>query len=144
MLAVLAGCSSEVVSVAHRNVPEAGWAASDTVVLTLQVEDTAQAYDIAITLRHTDSYPHQNIWFFVQTPDGRRDTVLAMLADDRGQWLTSRAGRYYAGYIVAERNVRFAEAGHYDVAIVHGMRDEMLRGVADVGVELRRTADDAE
>ena len=135
---LIAGCSSEVVSTAHRDLPEAGWDVTDTIVLPIEVNDTAMTYDLAITLRHTDKYPYQNIWFFMQTADGRRDTVLAMLADDRGQWLTTRAGRYYSGYVVAERNVRFDSTGIQEVRIVHGMRDERLQGVADVGIEVRR------
>ena len=133
----MAGCSSEVVSTAHHDLPETGWAVTDTVTLPIEVKDTALAYDVAITLRHTDRYPYQNIWFFLLTPDGRQDTVLAMLADDRGQWLSAHAGRYYAGYVVAERQVRFDQPGKREVRIVHGMRDELLRGVADVGIELR-------
>lgn len=139
---LLAGCSSEVVSMAHTDLPESGWVVTDTVVLPIEVSDTTIAYDLAITLRHTDKYPYQNIWFFMQTPDGRCDTVLAMLADDRGQWLTTRAGRYYTGYVVAERDVRFMETGKHVVRIVHGMRDERLLGITDVGIELRRTLND--
>ena len=140
ILAILmTSCTGEVISSSHKDVPEKGWSQHDTLLLALEVKDTTIAYDVAITLRHTDVYPYQNIWFFMDSFDGRRDTVLAILADDRGQWLTSRAGRYYTGYMVAERNVRFAKEGTYQVAIVHGMRDEMLRGVADVGVELRKT-----
>lgn len=139
---LLAGCSSEVVSTAHTDLPESGWAVTDTVVLPIEVSDTTMAYDLAITLRHTDKYPYQNIWFFMQTPDGRCDTVLAMLADDRGQWLTTRAGRYYTGYVVAERDVRFMKTGKHEFRIVHGMRDEMLQGIADIGIELRRTSND--
>ena len=134
---LIAGCASEVVSTAHQDLPESGWLTTDTVILPIHVKDTTTAYDLAITLRHTDNYPYQNIWFFLQTADGRRDTVLAMLADDRGQWLTTHAGRYYAGYVVAERNLRFAQTGTHEIKIVHGMRDERLRGVADVGIELR-------
>lgn len=139
---LLAACSSEVVCTAHRDLPESGWAVTDTVVLPVEVNDTTVAYDLAITLRHTDRYPYQNIWFFMQTADGGKDTVLAMLADDRGQWLTTRAGRYYTGYVVAERDVRFMETGKHEFRIVHGMRDEMLQGIADIGIELRRTLND--
>lgn len=134
---LLTACSSEVVCTAHRDLPESGWAVTDTVVLPVEVNDTTVAYDLAITLRHTDRYPYQNIWFFMQTADGGKDTVLAMLADDRGQWLTTRAGRYYGGYVVARRNMWFTRSGRQEVKIVHGMRDERLQGVADVGVELR-------
>lgn len=140
---LMASCSSGVISSDHCNLPENGWAMQDTVWLTLSVPDTVQTYDVALTLRHTDVYAYQNLWFFVQAYDStggvRGDTVMACLADDRGQWLSTRAGRYYSGYVTMWRDVVFANAGTYNFAIVQGMRDSVVTGIADVGLELRKT-----
>ena len=104
--------------------------------------DTTQAYDIALMLRHTEQYNYQNLWFFIQCGDSlspiQSDTVMACLADDRGQWLGTRAGRYYSGYVIMERELTFPQAGAYTFAIVHGMRDSLIHGIADVGLELRK------
>ena len=139
---LLAGCDSNVVSSAHRNLPSDGWALTDTVCLSLQVDDTTQAYDFALLLRYTDQYTYQNLWLFVQTCDSlspiQSDTIMAHLADDRGKWLGTRVGRYYTGYVIAERNILFPATGIYSFAIVQGMRDSVITGIADVGLELRK------
>lgn len=139
---MLIACHHDVVSSAHQDLSEQGWAMTDTVRLSLDVPDTTQAYDIALMLRHTEQYNYQNLWFFIQCGDSlspiQSDTVMACLADDRGQWLGTRAGRYYSGYIIMERELVFPEAGAYTFAIVHGMRDSLIHGIADVGLELRK------
>ncbi len=143
LLPLLVACNSGVVSSAHCDVPEQGWAITDTMYLPIAVEDTTQAYDLALMLRHTEQYTYQNIWFFVRACDSlepvQTDTVMACLADDRGQWMGTRTGRYYAGYVVMEHALQFDQAGTYTFAVVHGMRDSVICGVADIGLELRKS-----
>lgn len=140
-LLLLLSCNREVISSAHQDIPTDGWAITDTVRLALDVKDTAQAYDLALTLRHTDRYNYQNLWLFIQSSDSlspvQSDTVMACLADDRGRWLGTRAGNYYTGYVIIERELLFAEPGTYTFAIVQGMRDSVIPGITDVGLELR-------
>lgn len=139
--AVLAGCNRDVVSSDHQDLPVSGWSMTDTVRLSLLVADTTQTYDLALMLRHTEQYNYQNLWFFVAAEDSlcpiQRDTVMACLADDRGRWLGTRAGRYYSGYVIMEHELRFPQTGTYNFAIVQGMRDSIIYGIADVGLELR-------
>ena len=142
MVRLLCSCSHEVVSSAHTDLPEQGWSIGDTVRLTINVADTTACYDLALTLRHTEQYTYQNLWLFVSACDSLSpltgDTVMACLADDRGRWLGTRAGRYYAGYVTMEHNIRFPAAGDYSFAIVQGMRDSVITGIADVGLELKK------
>lgn len=142
LLPALTACRRDVVSSAHQDVSEQGWAMTDTVRLSLNVPDTTQAYDLALMLRHTEQYTYQNLWFFIQSPDSlspiQSDTVMACLADDRGRWFGSRVGRYYYGYVVAKRGIVFPASGTYTFTLVHGMRDSVIVGIADVGIELRK------
>ena len=142
LLPALTACRRDVVSCAHQDVSEQGWAMTDTVRLSLNVPDTTQAYDLALMLRHTEQYTYQNLWFFIQSPDSlspiQSDTVMACLADDRGRWFGSRVGRYYSGYVIARRSIVFPAAGTYTFTLVHGMRDSVIVGIADVGIELRK------
>ena len=139
---VLVSCCHEVISSAHRDLPEHGWGIADTVYLSVRIPDTTQAYDLALMLRHTEQYTYQNLWFFIRDCDTLSpvacDTVMACLADDHGKWLGRRAGRYYSGYVFVERELLFPQAGTYTFAIVHGMRDSVIPGIADIGLELRK------
>ncbi len=143
VLLLLCSCGREAVSSAYADLPERGWSIGDTVRLAVSVQDTTQAYDLALTLRHTEQYAYQNLWLFVSACDSlsplRADTVLACLADDRGRWLSTRTGRYYAGYVTMQHAMRFPAAGTYTFAIVQGMRDSVITGIADVGLEVRKT-----
>lgn len=138
---LFASCRHEVVSSAYQDLDEHGWAVTDTIRLALNVEDTTQAYDLAVNLRHTALYTYQNLWLFMQATDSISpqpvDTVLACLANDRGRWLGTRAGRYYTGYVIAEHGLIFPRTGIYNFTIVHGMRDSVIPGIADIGLELR-------
>jgi gliding motility-associated lipoprotein GldH len=40
--------------------------------------------------------------------------------------------------VLLEENRHFADTGRYSLEIQHGMRDTLLRGVTDVGLEIRR------
>ncbi len=139
---LMTACRRDVISSAHHDLPEQGWALTDTVRICLDVPDSTEAYDLALMLRHTDRYTYQNLWLFIQSCDSlspvQSDTVMACLADDRGQWLGTRAGRYYSGYVIMERDITFPTAGTYSYVIIHGMRDSVVYGIADVGLELRK------
>ena len=114
---------------------------TDTVRLTLTVKDTATACDLALILRHTDRYAYQNLWVFVQSADSlspvKVDTVQAILADDRGRWLGTRAGRYYSGFVTIAHDLHYTAPGAYTYTLVHGMRDSVITGIADIGLEIR-------
>lgn len=139
---LLASCSHDIVSSDYRDLQEDGWAMTDTVQLSVLVPDSTQAYDLTLILRHTDTYNYQNLWLFVSSSDSLcpilRDTVQACLADDRGRWLGTRAGRYYSGFVTMEKEITFPQAGSYTFLIVHGMRDSIIQGIADIGLELRK------
>lgn len=141
LLSLLSSCHEKIVYAAHKDINETSWLTTDTVCLPLQITDTADLYDLQLTLRHNDQYQYQNLWLFatLHSPSDSlllTDTVQAFLADDRGQWLSRRSGRYYNGYIRWLQGCRLTEEGKYTLSVVHGMRDDALKGLADVGVEI--------
>ena len=116
------------------SVPLNGWNADSVLTYTWSIDDTASTYQIIIDVRHTELYPYQNLWFFIEKPLSQTDTIEFYLADDRGQWL----GKGYNGYIempvLYEEAYRFDSIGEYTMTIQQGMRMERLRGITDVGV----------
>ena len=94
-------------------------------------------YSIIVYIRHNGRYPYQNMWLF--TGDSfYRDTIEFYLADDLGQWLGDRHHGFVEMPVLLEDNKHFADTGAYYLEIQHGMRDTLLRGVTDVGVEIIR------
>jgi len=95
------------------------------------------AYQIVLYVRHTEHYPYQNMWLFIND-SLHTDTIEFYLADDRGVWLGNRHNGFIEMPVLYEDNHRFAAAGDYRLSLQHGMRDTLLRGVADVGMEIIR------
>ena len=90
-----------------------------------------------IYVRHTERYPYQNMWLFVDD-NGYRDTIEFYLADDRGQWLGNKQNGFIEMPVLYEDTKQFADTGRYTLTIRHGMRDSLLRGITDIGMEIRK------
>lgn len=132
----LAGCRTDIVYSAFEDTNTMGWHKDSVCRFSYPIEDTAATYQILLYVRQTEMYPYQNMWLFVEH-DGRQDTIEFYLANDRGEWL----GNGKNGLI--EMPVLYEEAYHYTkgehtITLQHGMREEALRGVVSVGVEVRK------
>ena len=87
----LLSCNRNLVFSEFQSLPMRGWEADSVLVYAPQIVDTTSKYELQIIIRHTDKYPYQNLWLFVDVKKDstilRRDTIESFLADDRGQWL---------------------------------------------------------
>ena len=117
------------------SIPSEQWAADELAAFDYTIADITVGYRMLIYVRHTERYPYQNMWLFVNNAD-RVDTIEFYLADDRGQWLGDKNHGFYEMPVLFEENIHFADTGMYHMEIAHGMRDSLLRGVTDIGVEV--------
>lgn len=142
----LVGCRTKEFYSHFEAVPLNNWEADSVLIYQWSVEDTAADYRILIEVRHTERYPYQNLWFFINKPhcvlkdrcvEGLltlKDTIEFYLADERGQWLGQEYNGYFEMPVLYEEKYKFKEVGTYTMSIQHGMRTEQLRGISDVGV----------
>ncbi len=135
------GCVRNSVYSEFRSVPVTGWDTDSVLTYTWSIDDTAATYRILIDIRHTERYPYQNLWFFINKPYSStplllstQDTIEFYLADERGQWLGKKRGGYIEMPVLYEEAYRFDSVGQYSLSIQQGMRSESLRGISDVGV----------
>jgi gliding motility-associated lipoprotein GldH len=75
------------------------------------------------------------MWLFMDNA-GLRDTIEFYLADDRGRWLGDKNHGFIEMPVLYEDHLQFPDTGVYHMEIRHGMRDSLLRGVTDVGIEV--------
>ena len=135
----LVACGPRVAYSSFTECTDAQWNADSIVTFSFSVPDTVNEYDILLHVRHTDNYPYQNMWLFVQEgyadqqPLG--DTIEFYLADERGRWLGDGRTRITMPVLYRE-GIRFPHAGEYRIAVQQGMRTESLRGVTEVGIEV--------
>lgn len=70
-----------------------------------------------------------------------QDTIEFYLANDRGVWLGNGKNGLTEMPVLYEEAYRFAHSGEQVITIQHGMREEPLRGVSDVGVIVTKNVD---
>lgn len=87
--------------------------------------DHDRHYTVQLNIRHTENYPYQNLWLFMN------DTLEIYLADDHGRWLgNSKNGLVEMPVLLEEDYVFSADTTYFTIR--HGMRDSLLRGVTDI------------
>lgn len=134
---LFSACSHDVVYSRFMPIPSDRWGADSVLRFDYAITDTAADYRMIVYVRHSERYPYQNMWLFVG--DGQRqDTIEFYLADDRGQWLGDQHHGWIEMPVLLEEEKHFPDTGAYSLTIQHGMRDSLLRGITDIGVEIIR------
>jgi gliding motility-associated lipoprotein GldH len=116
------------------------WAINNQPTFIVEITDTAKSYDFMLHVRNSDSYAYRNIFFFIETtfPNGKiaKDTVECLLADESGKWLGKGKGSAIHHTILFKQNVIFPTKGKYQFKFIHGMYDNPLPHVLDVGLRI--------
>lgn len=135
---ILTACGSKPSYLHFESLPLAEWHQDSVLTFAIAVDDTLAAYDILFHIRHTNSYPYQNMWLFVSATSGatqQTDTMEFYLADDRGAWLGSGRNGLTTMPVIYDEHRRLGRDTLF-LNIRQGMRDSVLCGVQDVGIEL--------
>ena len=139
-----ASCNNNDVFTQFKTLPEEGWHKDSLAVFDVPITDISANYNIYVNIRNNNRYPYQNFWFFKTqiTPDGTivNDTIECYLADNRGKWLGSGIGAVYEMSVLCEQNVRFEKEGIYQYKITQGMREDVLRGIQDIGLQVEKVS----
>ena len=137
-ICLLTSCRHDIVYSDFVAIPSGEWDENQLPEFAFNIADREAAYDILLYVRHTERYPYQNMWLFVRGNRQYMDTVEFYLADDRGRWLGDKHHGFIEMPVLLEDNYHFPDTGRYYFAVQHGMRDSLLRGVTDVGIEVIR------
>ena len=129
-------CRHNIVYSEFISIPSGEWSIDSLPRFDFAIEDKKASYDIILYVRHTERYPYQNMWLFVQDNRQHSDTIEFYLADDRGRWLGDKHHGFIEMPVLYESNYHFPDTGKYCISVQQGMRDSVLRGVMDIGVEI--------
>ena len=142
MVLGLVSCSDGVVYEDIHTIDEGGWNYQEPVIVRFSTPDTSLRYNLIFDVRITHEYPYQNLWLFVETtePDGsfHIDSINCPIAYPDGRWIGTGLGDLIDNPVLVNRNFKFAEIGEYTFKIKHGMRNDYLPHVQNVGVILKR------
>ena len=132
----LSSCNHDIVYSQFTSVPSEKWHVDSVAQFDYTIDNAWAGYQMIIYVRHTERYPYQNMWLFMDNGQ-RADTIEFYLADDRGRWLGDKHHGFIEMPVLIEQNYHFPDTGHYTMTIRHGMRDTLLRGVTDIGFEIK-------
>ena len=87
-------------------------------------------------------HSYRNLYLFIHenlldSTVWRTDTIAVNLADSTGRWTGNGWGSIYQTAVFV-KSVRPLHPGNYTVKIVHGMQDEKLTGLNDVGIRIEK------
>ena len=133
----LTSCRTDIVYSQFQIIPSGEWYADSVVRFEVPIADVSATYRTIVYVRHTERYPYQNMWLFVGNAN-HRDTIEFYLADDRGRWLGNSHNGFVEMPVLLDEERHFGDTGTYIFDIQHGLRDSILRGVTDVGLEITR------
>ncbi len=141
-LLMLSACGNQTVFQTSEAIPEAAWKANHLIRFEVEINDTVPLHELYLLLRNTTDYPYNNLFLFVdiEFPDKRmlRDTLECILADRGGEWTGKGFGKIRSNRFLFRDDVWFPQKGTYHFRIQHGMREEVLHGIADVGLQIDR------
>lgn len=145
VIATSAGCSHIDVFEKNAIIPKQKWSYTYQPTFVFNISDTASAYNIFITLRHTDAYKYNNIWLKIgSTAPGdsiRYQNLDLQLGTDAKGW----DGEGMDDIFEVRKNitpgpVHFKKAGSYSFTVSQMMREDPLSHILNVGLRVEKVS----
>ena len=123
-------------------IPEAKWDNRMIPFFDLTVNDTLSDYAFYLNIRHFENYRYSNWFIFLHTefPNGNvtHDTIECTFAYPDGRWMSKGSGTIRSASILLNPALRFPLSGSYHFEIEQAMRDEVLKGITDIGISFEK------
>ena len=133
-------CTNSVYYEKHQTIDNQ-WDKNKEYFFACEIDDQSASYNLSLQIRNNNLYPYQNLWLFcaIETSEGPvlRDTIECLLADDYGKWIGTGISIYHLN-IPIRTDYTFPQKGQYTFVIRQGMRDEQLKGIEQIGVQIEK------
>lgn len=144
-LVTATSCRNEDIYYQFHEIKKQKWSKYDTLFFYIDsaLINPSVKYDITVELTNSFDYPYRNIWLYSQ--DNINDTIFRnysaqhLLSDEFGKWYGSGFGALYQLSLPYRTSVYFKDNRSYCIKLVHGMRDEPLLGIENVGIRIKET-----
>jgi len=111
----------------------AEWGYDETMSFVIEVQDTAQLYDLLLQLSHSATFRYQNLYVEITTvyPDGNKvsDVLSLQLANKLGRWSGKCGSENCQVDIVLQEAFRFRQIGAHTITIAQHSREVQLDGI---------------
>ncbi|MEG1564051.1 MAG: gliding motility lipoprotein GldH [Bacteroides sp.] len=134
-------CITPTVYHSYLSIPEKGWRKSDTLVFQVPITDSLSAIlHLTAEVRNTNEYAYKNLYVVIaqNVADSavfHTDTLEFILANKDGKWNGTGLGNLFQSALPIGTAVT-KKTGTYTFKISHGMKDEQLKGIRDVGIRV--------
>lgn len=142
-VSLVTACNEHTVYHSYQPLPIQGWVKSDTLSFSLSLTDTVPStLRLFAEVRNQSDYPYHDLYLFVSqnlqdSTVWRTDTLAIHLADSTGKWIGNGWGSIYQTEKLV-RSVLLPYPGNYTLKIRHGMKDDMLTGLSDIGIRVEK------
>jgi len=140
--AVLTSCRGRIVFDKYDHTPIAGWEKNDTLLFDVPPLENSGYYSGELGLRINGAYPFTGLMMIVERrilPEKREvvDTINCKLADERNGRPLGQGVSYYQ-YNFPLKEIRLNKGDSLHIVIRHNMRREILPGISDVGISIKK------
>jgi gliding motility-associated lipoprotein GldH len=124
-------------------IPGHEWSYDQQPSVEFTITDTVAAYNIFITLRHTDAYAYRNIWLTIATRQPgdstfQKERFELTLQQPDGQWLGTGMGDVRELRYPLFSDIRFLKKGVYTIQLQQIMRDNPLLHIMNAGIRIEK------
>lgn len=138
---LLVSCSPGMVYNKYQSTPILGWEKNDTLSFEVPRFTESDSYDVELGLRINNAYPFTALTIIVEQtvfPSGRtyKDTLDCELIDKHGREIGNGVSYFQYIFPIGEASLKAGDSLH--VNIRHDMKREMLPGISDVGLQIRK------
>jgi gliding motility-associated lipoprotein GldH len=142
LVVLIISCDRNRIFEDYQKIPQAGWNKDSLVTFNVPISDTLVTNNLYINVRNDIKYNYSNLWLFVEIVQpgdiALSDTFEMSLADPSGKWLGEGFGGIKTRQVIYKRNVYFPVSGEYRINIQQGMREDLLKGITDVGFRVEK------
>ncbi len=139
---LVSACNEHTVYYSFQSIPSEGWRKSDTLFFKVPLTDSLQPLRFYAEVRNLNSYAYRELHLFVNQnfEDSTRwktDTLTLVLADKDGRWNGDGVGYLYQS-AQPLGTIRPKHPGTYTIKVSHGMKNEILTGINDMGFRIEK------
>lgn len=142
-ISLLGGCDNHTLYHSYHSPSPEGWRKGDTLFFQLPVTDSIPAIvQVYAEVRNKSNYPYQSLYLFLQQniPDStvwKTDTLQIEIADKDGKWKGTGWGSLFQSSVPVGY-LHIKQPGNYTLKVTHGMKDDILKGINDIGIRIER------
>jgi len=138
---LLTACKQRTVYYHYEHTPLSGWEKNDTLVFTTDTIAIDGTYSEEIGIRINGTYPFLQLNLVVEhlvmpAMTVKSDTLSCRLIDETGNALGNGVSNYQ--YLIPLTSLTLKKGDRLRIAIRHDMKREILPGISDIGLRLRR------